>query len=561
MHPLLHIQQLSISFLSESGQTAAVQDLNLQVNRGEIVALVGESSSGKSITALSILQLLATPPARYTGGKILFSEDGNTQTDLLQYQNMRHIRGNKIGMVFQEPMSALNPVMTIGKQVQEVLLCHKNINRKEAQKEAIEWLNQVRIPDPEKAFHKYPHQLSGGQKQRVMIAMAICCQPSLLICDEPTTALDVTVQQHILELIKELQQQHHMGVLFITHDLGVVAQLAHRVAIMYRGALLEENTTLQIFRNPQHAYTKALLLCRPSGQSKGMRLPTVAEVLQENTEIKGVPESKKGRSSEVLLQVENLHVSFPVSKNLFGKPTRFFHAVKDVSFEIFSGETLGLVGESGCGKTTLGRTLLQIVEPLSGKIMFRNKDIAHLPKSALAGFRKDVQLVFQDPYSALNPRLSIGAALEEPLRQSEHFRSGKERRKRVNQLLEQVQLPGAAGNRYPHEFSGGQRQRIVIARALAMDPTFMVCDESVSALDVSVQAQVLNLLNDLKAELGLTLLFISHDLEVVRYMSDRMMVMQAGKIIESGPADEVYHHPKEAYTRQLLAAVPRVDKV
>ncbi|WP_241558452.1 ABC transporter ATP-binding protein [Paracnuella aquatica] len=543
---------MSIAFQTDAGLQPAVQNLNLQVQRGEIVALVGESGSGKSISALSILQLLPVPPAKYTGGQILFSDNGNTAVDLLLEPDMRTIRGAKIGMVFQEPMSALNPVMTVGKQVREVLLAHQPISKKAAQKEVLQWLQQVRLPDPEKTYHKYPHQLSGGQKQRVMIAMAVCCRPSLLICDEPTTALDPTVQRHILELIQELQQAQGMSVLFITHDLGVVAHLAHRVAIMYGGKLLEEGVTAQIFNSPKHPYTRALLACRPAGHVKGERLPAVEEILQQKPTPPAAP--LRSPSSRVLMQAKNIHVSFPTAHNIWGKPTKVFNAVQGVSLQVFEGETLGLVGESGCGKTTLGRTLLRLIDPTSGKIFFREQELTKLAKGALHQFRKEVQLVFQDPFSALNPRLSIGDALEEPLLHLEGLNGGKMRRSRVAELLNQVQLPAKFQNRFPHEFSGGQRQRIVIARALAMNPSFLVCDESVSALDVSVQAQVLNLLNDLKAELGLTLLFISHDLEVVRFMSDRIMVMQGGKIVETGSAEQVYHDPKEAYTKELLAA-------
>lgn len=554
---LLHIKNLSIGFSSGKGIMPAVSNLNLLVQRGEIVALVGESGSGKSITALSILQLLPSPPALYTSGSILFSDQGAGPVDLLQYKAIEQIRGNKIGMIFQEPMSALNPVMTCGRQIAEVLQQHRNLSRKAAAAAAVYWLEKVHIPHAAAAYHKYPHQMSGGQKQRVMIALALCCRPSLLICDEPTTALDVTVQKHILELIGELQQESGMGVLFITHDLGVVAQIAHKAAIIYRGDLLETGTTNQIFNHPQHPYTKALLSCRPAVQPKGNRLPVVADFLNEAAIApKTTPVAGTRNEERVFVQVQDLVVTFPIARNIWGRTLQSFNAVDGVSFQIRQGETMGLVGESGCGKTTLGKALLRLVQPASGTIQIGEHLVTHFAQKNLLPYRKEVQLVFQDPFAALNPRLTIGDALQEPLLLQPQYRNRGERNKRVRQLLHLTQLPGNALNRYPHEFSGGQRQRIVIARALAPGPTFLVCDESVSALDVSVQAQVLNLLNDLKAELGLTMLFISHDLGVVRYMSDQLMVMYQGKIVESGPAESIYHHPQNAYTKQLLAAIP-----
>jgi peptide/nickel transport system ATP-binding protein len=536
--PLLQIKNLFIGFAQGGEVVPAVKGLNLEVDRGEIVALVGESGSGKSVTALSILQLLALPPSVQTSGAILFSERGELPVNLLQHKAIQQIRGNRIGMIFQEPMSALNPVMTCGRQVQEVLMQHKSLAPKAAKAATIGWLEKVQIPDPQNAYHKYPHQMSGGQKQRVMIAMAMCCSPALLLCDEPTTALDVTVQQHILELIKELQRETGMGVLFITHDLGVVAQIADKVAIIYRGELVERGTTQQIFTAPGHAYTKALVACRPAAQAKGSRLPIVSDFLEGANSTAGskqVPEPII--KADVLVAVKNLSVSFTIKRNIWGAAIKTFTAVDGVCFEIYRGETLGLVGESGCGKTTLGRSLLRLAAPSGGNIFISGNDITALDNRYIKSFRKDVQLVFQDPFAALNPRLTIGDALEEPLLLQQAYASGKERRKKVSQLLDLVQLPAEAARRYPHQFSGGQRQRIVIARALVPGPHFLVCDESVSALDVSVQAQVLNLLNDLKNELGLTLLFISHDLGVVRYMSDRIMVMQKGKIVESGLAD------------------------
>jgi len=563
MQPLLSIENLSIDFLSEQHTTHAVKNISLQVNRGEILAIVGESGSGKSVTSLSVLQLLPKPPAKFSNGKIIFHDDG-TSMDLINADenSIRQIRGSKIAMIFQEPMTSLNPVMTCGKQVMEALLIHKEISQQEAKQRTIGWFEKVKLPEPDKIFKKYPHELSGGQKQRVMIAMAMCCNPSLLICDEPTTALDVTVQKTILQLIKELQQQQNMGVIFITHDLGVVAEIADRVAIMYKGEIVEESTVKNIFENSTHPYTKALIACRPALHPKEERLPTVSDFLEKQKgKMKTGNETANFNfqiSTRPLITVENLIVQFPGKTNLLGKTKTFFTAVNDVSFEIFKGETLGLVGESGCGKTSLGRALLRLIEPSSGNIFYNDEQITGLPKEQLKNFRKQVQLVFQDPYSSLNPRLTIGDAIAEPIKVRNIEHDIRERKKKVASLLERVNLPSNVINRYPHEFSGGQRQRIVIARALAMNPGFLVCDESVSALDVSVQAQVLNLLNDLKKDLGLTMLFISHDLSVVRYMCDRIMVMNRGKIIESGPAEEVYHHPQSRYTKELIDSIPNI---
>jgi peptide/nickel transport system ATP-binding protein len=560
MLPLLEIRDLSIAFRAEGHQTTAVSRISLQVSRGEVLALVGESGSGKSVTSLSILRLLDSPSTLYPSGAVLFSEDGISSMDLLKADaaTLRNTRGHKIAMIFQEPMTSLNPVMTCGRQVAEALLAHKKMTRAEARKRAIDWLQKVKLPQPEVLFDRYPHQLSGGQKQRVMIAMAMCCEPSLLICDEPTTALDVTVQKTILELIRELQQQANMGVIFITHDLGVVREMADRVAILYKGEMMEQNSADVIFRQPQHPYTRALIACRPALHPKGERLPVVSDFLQPADAPKPAVQQMVAPppSGELLVEVKSLVVRFPNKTGLFGKPLSYFTAVDDVSFAIRKGETLGLVGESGCGKTTLGRTLLGLVQPASGSIRYAGRDITALSGKQMKELRKDVQLVFQDPYSSLNPRLTIGAALAEPMRTSGLDTRAQSRKKKVAELLERVNLSPAMMNRYPHEFSGGQRQRIVIARALALSPDFLVCDESVSALDVSVQAQVLNLLNELKKDLGLTMLFISHDLSVVRYMSDHMLVMSKGKIVESGKAEDIYQHPQHPYTQQLLAAIP-----
>jgi peptide/nickel transport system ATP-binding protein len=564
MHDLLRIEDLCVDFITSNRTTKALKGVSFSIRRGELLALVGESGSGKSVTSLSVLQLLPQPPAVYSGGRILFSEDGAQHLNLLQEPSsvIRQIRGHKIAMIFQEPMSSLNPVITCGKQVMEALLIHKDLSKSEAKEQTIAWFEKVKLPEPSKIFDRYPHQLSGGQKQRVMIAMAMCCQPSLLICDEPTTALDVTVQKSILQLIKDLQQQENMGVLFITHDLGVVAQIADRVAIMYKGEIVEENDARTIFTDAKHPYTQALIACRPARHKKGEKLPTVNDFLNPanhvvNAQILSAEHVFK-HSEKVILQAKDLVVRFTTKTNLLGKPKNFFTAVDHVNLDIYKGETLGLVGESGCGKTTLGRTLLKLIPPSSGFIIYNGEDITHLEKEQTRKLRKEVQLIFQDPFSSLNPRLTIGDAIAEPMKVTGSLHSSRERKKKVKELLERVSLSDGMMGRYPHEFSGGQRQRIVIARALAMDPAFLVCDESVSALDVSVQAQVLNLLNELKKDLGLTMLFISHDLSVVRYMCDRIMVMNKGKIIESGLSEEVYKHPQTAYTRQLIEAIPNL---
>jgi len=585
MDPLLTIKNLSVDFITESSTVTALKNISFSVTRNEIVALVGESGSGKSVTAFSVLQLLPSPPAKYASGEILFSAGGNTVTDLLRLkqQEMQHIRGNRIAMIFQEPMTSLNPVLTSGEQVTEAILQHKKISFAEAQKQTITWFEKVKLPDPAAVFSRYPHQLSGGQKQRVMIAMAMCCEPSLLICDEPTTALDVTVQKTILQLIKELQQQTGMGVIFITHDLGVVAEIADRAIVMYKGEIVEQGMVKIIFSSSQHPYTKALLACRPVNHQRGKRLPVVSDFLEEMKPEAEKPKSEAGSQNplatgsekahlasdlspqtsdlkpqpSVLLCVQHLSVWFPVKKPMFGKAVSFTKAVDDISFDVYKGETLGLVGESGCGKTTLGRTLLRLIEPTRGKIIYNGIDLTHKKREDLLPLRKEIQIVFQDPYSSLNPRITIGSAIAEPMKVHGLYTTAAQRKNKVVELLEKVNLQADHFNRYPHEFSGGQRQRIVIARALALNPSFIVCDESVSALDVSVQAQVLNLLNDLKKEFGFTVIFISHDLSVVRYISDRIMVMNKGKVIETGPADEVYFNPQSDYTKQLIASVPK----
>jgi peptide/nickel transport system ATP-binding protein len=465
-------------------------------------------------------------------------------------------------------MSSLNPVFTCGHQVQEALRLHLKISKKEAKQKTIDLFKQVRLPNPDQLFRRYPHQLSGGQKQRVMIAMAMSCEPSLLICDEPTTALDVTVQKTILQLIKELQQTQQMGVIFITHDLGVVAEVADRAVVMYRGEIVESGRVADLFSNPQHPYTKGLLACRPVLHPKGERLPIVSDFLENNRPFDPVRYAQPAEQPPVVkepdttvrqpfIQVSRLNVWFPSKTSLLGKPLEYIKAVDNLRFEIYKGETLGLVGESGCGKTTLGRTLLGLIQPTSGSVHYDGVDLAKVDAQTMKEMRKDIQIIFQDPYSSLNPRLTIGAAIAEPLKVHNIVSGSMQRKDRVVELLEKVNLKAEHFHRYPHEFSGGQRQRIVIARALALNPSFIVCDESVSALDVSVQAQVLNLLNDLKAEMGFTIVFISHDLSVVRYISDRIMVMNKGKIEEIGDAEQVYFHPHKEYTKQLIASIPK----
>jgi peptide/nickel transport system ATP-binding protein len=564
MQPLLQIKNLSVDFSSGSHVTSALKNITITVKRGEIVALVGESGSGKSVTSLSVLQLVPVPPAKFVSGEILFSEDGQQVIDLLRRNRyeMQDIRGNKIGMIFQEPMTSLNPVLTCGEQVMETILRHKKITAAEARQQTISWFEKVKLPDPANIFKRYPHQLSGGQKQRVMIAIAMCCEPALLICDEPTTALDVTVQKTILDLIRDLQRQSGMGVIFITHDLGVVAEIADRAVVMYQGTIVEQNSVKDIFSSPVHPYTKALLACRPVNHRRGERLPVVADFMEETKpqkQFKHLPDpvfASEKKQPEVLLKVEELSVWFPAARTFLGKVKSWTKAVDEVSFEVYQGETLGLVGESGCGKTTLGRTILRLIEPTSGRIIYNGTDLTSKKPGELQSLRKEVQIVFQDPYSSLNPRIMVGAAISEPLKVHGMENSGRRRKDKVIDLLEKVDLRPEHYNRYPHEFSGGQRQRIVIARALAMGPSFIVCDESVSALDVSVQAQVLNLLNDLKKEMGFTMIFISHDLSVVRYISNRIMVMNKGKIEELGPADEIYYQPGSAYTKKLISSVP-----
>ncbi|MEO5943687.1 MAG: ABC transporter ATP-binding protein [Ferruginibacter sp.] len=560
MLPLLQIKDLQIGFSENETIAKAVNSSSFNIARGKMIAIVGESGSGKSVTALSLLQLL--PKQARISGDILFCNDGKIQGDLnkLSAKEISKIRGNKISMIFQEPMTSLNPVYTCGNQVMEVLMQHKKITKEEARQKTIALFKQVSLPEPTAMLKRYPHQLSGGQKQRVMIAMAMSCNPSLLIADEPTTALDVRVQKSILQLLKKLQDENEMSVLLITHDLALVADYADEVIVMYKGSIVEQGDTKAMLSNPQHNYTKALLACKPAANSKGKKLPVINDFMNPDGEIL-LKENLQNTlaapvENKIILSVEELKVYFTKSKNIFGKTTAVHKAVDGVSFKVNKNETIGLVGESGCGKTTLGRAILHLIKPTAGKIVLDGKDISTLQEKELRVVRKNLQIVFQDPYGSLNPRISIGNAIMEPLAVHNMYKNKKERKEKVVSLLEKVSLDANHFNRFPHQFSGGQRQRICIARALALDPSFLVFDESVSALDVSVQAQVLNLINDLKAALNFTAIFISHDLSVVHYISDRILVMNKGKIVEEGTADAIYFNPSDNYTQQLIESIP-----
>jgi peptide/nickel transport system ATP-binding protein len=558
MLPLVQIKNLQISFSQDNNSVQAVKNISFDIPRGKITALIGESGSGKSVTALSFMQLL--PKQAKIQGEMLFSEDGiNTQNlASLSADEIQKLRGNKIAMIFQEPMTSLNPVHTCGAQVMESLMLHKGLTKQQAKEETIALFTKVELPVPVEMINRFPHQISGGQKQRVMIAMAMSCSPALLIADEPTTALDVRVQKNVLQLLKKLQVENDMAILFITHDLSLVADVADEIVVMYKGELVEKGNAKIVLTNPQHNYTKALLACMPSPKSKGKRLSVIDDFMGANNAIvkENIESNIISPSKEIVLKVENLKVYFPSKKNMFGKVIEHYKAVDDVSFTIYKNETVGLVGESGCGKTTLGRAILHLVKPTSGNIIFGGKDIAKATAEDMRLLRKELQIVFQDPYGSLNPRLSIGDAIVEPMTVHGLSSSKNARKEKAIHLLEQVNMPADVFSRYPHQFSGGQRQRICIARALALNPNFLIFDESVSALDVSVQAQVLNLINDLKAEYNFTSIFISHNLSVIHYISDRVMVMNKGKIIENGTADEIIFSPKENYTKELLAAVP-----
>ncbi|WP_374193440.1 dipeptide ABC transporter ATP-binding protein [Trinickia mobilis] len=585
---VIAVDGLSVAFRRDSRTFEAVRHLSFSVDRGETLAIVGESGSGKSVTSLALMRLIENGGGRLTSGRIAFKRRNGRVLDLAQASNatMRSIRGADIAMIFQEPMTSLNPVFTVGDQIAEAIALHQRKSRSEARAEALRLLDLVRIPQSRRVFARYPHQLSGGMRQRVMIAMALSCRPALLIADEPTTALDVTIQAQILQLIRGLQDEMNMGVIFITHDMGVVAEVADRVLVMYRGEKVEEGRSDRIFAAPSHAYTKALLAAVPRlGSMQGTERPAKFPILQVETEaaadaaanavaratvakaakydaapapVSDAQQPEVHESTPPILRVRDLVTRFPVKSGLFGRVSQNVHAVERVSFDLRPGETLALVGESGCGKSTTGRSLLRLVESQSGTIEFDGRDISALTGADLQALRRHIQFIFQDPFASLNPRLTAGFSIMEPLLVHGVAR-GEEAQARVAWLLEKVGLPADAARRYPHEFSGGQRQRIAIARALALNPKVVIADESVSALDVSVQAQIVNLMLDLQRELGVAYLFISHDMAVVERVSHRVAVMYLGQIVEIGPRRAVFETPRHPYTKKLMSAVPVAD--
>ncbi|MGI4803745.1 MAG: ABC transporter ATP-binding protein [Janthinobacterium lividum] len=569
----LKIDRLSVTFKTGDTNFDAVKEVSFELYTGKVIGIVGESGSGKSVTSLAIMRLLDEGETRIKGSIVL----NDKELLKLPEAEMRTYRGNQIGMIFQEPMTSLNPVLTCGYQVAEAIRLHLKVGKKEAKSKTIALFEEVQLPRPESIFNSYPHQISGGQKQRVMIAMALSCNPEILIADEPTTALDVTVQKSILELLLRIKNERNSSLIFISHDLGVIREIADEVLVMYKGKIVEHAATEMIFNFPQHPYTQGLLACRPSPQFQLKKLPVISDFLKVDQQGKiqasdltigeireryilsddeKKDRQKKLYNQEPLLKIQNLNTWFPIKKSFLRKSIETVKAVNNISFEVFPGETLGLVGESGCGKTTLGRSIIRLIEPTSGKISFKNQDILSLSENELRRMRKKMQLIFQDPYSSLNPKQTVGNAILEPMEVHQLYGNQQQRKKKVLELLDLVNLLPEHFNRYPHEFSGGQRQRIVIARALALQPEFLICDESVSALDVSVQAQVLNLLKELQREFNLTYIFISHDLSVVKHIADRMMVMNKGEIVEIGDPEQIYYHPKEAYTQNLIASIP-----
>ncbi|GLB53158.1 ABC transporter ATP-binding protein [Neptunitalea chrysea] len=560
---MLKVTNLSVAFKKENEFTNVIHGISYEVGANEIVGIVGESGSGKSVSSLALMGLLPKKISAITNGNIQFQEQ---ELNGLSEKAFQDIRGNQISMIFQEPMSSLNPSMKCGKQVMEILQQHTSLTKKEMKAKVIALFEKVQLPEPSVLFHKYPHQISGGQKQRVMIAMAIACKPKLLIADEPTTALDVTVQKEIIKLLKQLQEQTKMSILFISHDLTLVSEIADKVLVMYKGEIVEQGTTNTIFNTPQHTYTKALLASRPSLEVRLAKLPTISDFLNNTTSTQEITSEKRTEqhtqlySKPPILEVKNVEKEYITHTSIFGK-NNTFKAVNNVSFNVYEGETIGLVGESGCGKSTLGNAILQLDKATAGSIVYRGTDITQLATKEVRKLRKEIQLIFQDPYSSLNPRISVGNAILEPMKVHKLYKDDTERKEKVLELLERVGLDASHYNRYPHEFSGGQRQRIGIARTIALQPKLIICDESVSALDISVQAQVLNLLNELKENFGFTYIFISHDLAVVKYMSDQLIVMNKGKIEELGDADFIYSHPKSEYTYNLIDAIPKENAI
>jgi len=561
---VLAVDNLNVRFSTSERVVDAVRHLSFHVERGETLAIVGESGSGKSVTSLALMRLVEYGGGKIVDGRMAFRRRNGQVLDLARAPDatMRGIRGADIAMIFQEPMTSLNPVFTAGDQIAEAIAIHQNKDRAAARAEALRMLELVRIPEARNVLDRFPHQLSGGMRQRVMIAMALSCKPSLLIADEPTTALDVTIQAQILQLIRELQTEMQMGVLFITHDMGVVAEVADRVLVMYRGDKVEAGPSEEVFAQPRHAYTRALLSAVPQlGAMRGTDLPAKFELLRVDgaaAPVAAVPQDTVRADQPPILRVKDLVTRFDLRSGILGRVTRRVHAVEKLSFDLHAGETLALVGESGCGKSTTGRSLLRLVESQRGAIEFNGRNILELPKKDVQALRRDIQFIFQDPFASLDPRVTVGYSIMEPLL-VHGIASGDEAQARVRWLLEKVGLPPDHAQRYPHEFSGGQRQRIAIARALALNPKVVVADESVSALDVSIQAQIVNLLLDLQRELGVAFLFISHDMAVVERVSHRVAVMYLGQIVEIGPRRAIFENPQHAYTRKLMSAVPIAD--
>ncbi len=568
MKPILQVENLSVHFKNDQGTTTAIKNISFEIPHGKICGIVGESGSGKSVSSLCIMGLLSNSAS--IEGSILFNTASHSVNLLaLNDKELNKLRGAKIAMIFQEPMTSLNPVMKCGQQIIEAIQLHQSLSYYDALALTIDLFKEVKLPRPEKIVESYPHELSGGQKQRVMIAMALSCNPDLLIADEPTTALDVTVQKSIIELLLQIKNERGMSMIFISHDLGLIAELADEIIVMYKGQMIEQGKAKELLKNPTHAYTKGLIACRPSLSKSLRRLPTMSDFLSEESnsitfnisDYNKTAEEVATRRKELyanppLLEVKNIKKYYPIRKGIFARSTEFVNAVDNVSLKLYPGETLGLVGESGCGKTTLGRCILRLIEPTEGEIIFDNKNIANLSKNEMRSLRPSLQIVFQDPYSSLNPRLTVGQALMEPMVVHGLLKNNSERKAKVLDTLDKVGLLASHYDRYPHEFSGGQRQRICIARALVLSPKLIVCDESVSALDVSVQAQVLNLLSDLRDQFQLSYLFISHDLSVVKHFSDRLIVMNKGVIVEEGFPDDIYSNPKQAYTQNLIDAIP-----